>query len=514
MKNVSPLRALFVLPLLLTASESLCQSQPQPQTATINVTSRLVVLDVVVLDKAGKPVRNLDRSQFSVTENKLPQTIRNFDPPSGHEMPAGSAAVPIVRSSADLTKIGNAPVNILVFDELNTPWEGTAYARDRMEKYLKQQPEVLEHPTLLVAAGDARFVVLHDYTQSRQELLDAVKKHFPQYPFQMMRGKSGNHAIDLMGQTLGTLSQIAESSRGTKGRKNVIWVGSGYPTIDTTGLMNEDEEKLMDVIKTVTDRMLSARVTLYMVDPNGVQTMVQDEGIAGDDGSMVTTAVASVGPYSGKLDFSTFARATGGEVFFNRNDVDVMIKNSVDDGNVYYTLTYVPTTQSDQQAAYRSIRVKVNDPKLRVVARDGYFAETPAVDKAPMKGEKPSNMFKFDLQSAANNRLAYNGLKVTAKGTGDGYVLRVGTKELRWETQPDGSRVAEVTVMTSFFNQKEKQIAVYTHEIKQKINAGETINDKTVVALKVPVQVPEHMARVRFVVRDAATGVVGTADGK
>lgn len=471
------------------------------------------MLDVVVLDKSGKPVRDLDRSQFTVTENRTPQTIRNFDPPAGHVMPPGSEAAPVVHSSADLPRIGNAPVNILVFDELNTKWESTAYARDRMEKYLRQQPEVLPSPTLLVAAGASRFVVLHDYTQSRQELLDSIKKHFPEYPWQMMRGAQSN-AFDLMGETLGALSQIAESSRGTPGRKNVIWVGSGYPLVDTTNLTTQDEDKLMDVVRLVTSRMLESRITLYMVEPSGVQGMVQDEGVSGDDGTEVSTVSAGLGPYGGKLDFSTFARATGGEVFFNRNDIDVAIKNDVQDGTVYYTLAYVPTTESSAQAAYRSIRVKVKDPSLRVVARDGYFADVPPVEKAPAAGEKTSKVVAFDMVSASRNRLAYNGLRVRPKVVKDGYTLYVNTKELHWQTGPDGTRLAEMTVMTTFFNQKDKELGTRTLEVKEKVTPEEAVSDASVIAVKLAVSIPPNMARVRFVVRDAATGVLGTADAR
>ena len=39
----------------------------------LRVTSRLVIVDVVVLDKAGRPVGDLDRSQFEITENGVPQ---------------------------------------------------------------------------------------------------------------------------------------------------------------------------------------------------------------------------------------------------------------------------------------------------------------------------------------------------------------------------------------------------------------------------------------------------------
>ena len=482
-------------------------------TATLHVTSRLVVLDVVVLDKAGHPVSNLDRSQFSITENKVPQTLRSFDPPSGHIMPHGSEAHPVVHGTADLAKIGSAPVNILVFDELNTTWDGTAFARQHMENFLKSQPEILTVPTLLLAAGDSRFVVLHDYTQSRAELLEGIRTHFPQYPWQMMHNGSSNTNIDLLSQTLGTLSQIAESSRGTPGRKNVIWIGSGYPTLDTTTLTSDDDAKLITVIRRVTDRMLAARVTLYMVDPAGVQTSMQDTGAAGDDGSFIDTGVSSsIGPYLGKLDFSTFATATGGKIFSNRNDVGNAIGQGIEQGSVYYTLAYIPTNSGDEAQKYRQIRVKLKDPSLRAFTRDGYFPDMTPVDPIPAGGEKPATQLRFDLVSAARTRLVYNGLKVESTQSADGYVLLVGTKDLHWVDQPDESRLAEVTVMTVFFNAKDKELQSHVIELKEKIGNGSPVNSKSELALKLPGQPPHGTARIRFVVRDAASGILGTAD--
>ena len=490
------------------------EAPPTPSdTLTLHVTSQLVVLDVVVLDKAGHPVSTLDQSQFTVTENKIPQKIRSFDPPSGHTMPSGAIDHPLVHGTADLAKIGTAPVNILVFDELNTQWDGTAYAREQMVNFLKTQPEVLPVPTMLVAAGDTRFAVLHDYTQSRQELLDSIKKYFPQYPWQMMRGGSGNDAVDRMEQTLGTLSQIAESTRGTRGRKNVIWIGSGYPAIDTTTLEDDDEDKLMAVIRLVTDRMLAARVSLYMVDPTGVQDTPAPSVVGGDDQpSMMNTSISGTSPFRGKLDFSTFATATGGEIFVNRNDVDVEVAQSVKDGGVYYTIAYVPAAQSDATQPYRQIHVALKDPSLHAVTRDGYFPGETAVDPIPKGKEKPVNTLQFDLVSAARTRLAYNGLSVKPKETSEGFTLLVGTKDLHWTDQLDGSRLAEVTVMTVFFNDRDKELDSKTIEIKEKVSGHLDVNGSGQVAIKLADEPPAHASRVRFVVRDAATGVLGTAD--
>jgi len=486
----------------------------EPDMTTLHVASRLVVLDVVVVDKAGHPVSDLDRSQFSITEDKVPQTLRSFDPPLGHTMPGARDAHMIVHGTADLAKIGNAPVNILVFDELNTKWDETAYARLQMEKFLKTQPEVLTVPTLLVAAGDSRFVVLHDYTQSRAELLESIRTYFPRYPWQMMRGGGGNSRIERMEQTLGTLSQIAESSRGTPGRKNVIWAGSGYPSIDTTNLIGDDQEKLMTVIRLVTDRMLAARVTLYVVDPAGVQSSTQDSGEAGDDGSFIDTGGSSLGPYVGKLEFSTFATATGGEIFSNRNDVDYAIGRGIKEGGVYYTLSYVPTSPIEEKQQYRQIHVKLKDPSLRAFTRDGYFSVAAPVAPVPSPEEKPSMELQFDLVSAARTRLVYNGLNVEAHRIADGYVLLVRTKDLHWVEQPDKSRLTEVTVMAVFFNAKDKKLQSNVMELKEKVGKGGQLNSKSEIALKFPVQLPGKTARIRFVVRDAATGILGTADVK
>src|SRR3984885_12756968 len=56
-------------------------AQQTPQTTpTIRVTSRLVFLDVTVLDKKGRPsVSGLTKDDFTITEDKRPQAIFSFE---------------------------------------------------------------------------------------------------------------------------------------------------------------------------------------------------------------------------------------------------------------------------------------------------------------------------------------------------------------------------------------------------------------------------------------------------
>src|ERR1017187_5825802 len=81
----------------------------------------------------------------------------------------------VVTSAADLPKIGNAPVTILVLDELNTAFADMSFARQSLEKYLLAQPEVLNQPTALLVASNTKFQLLQDYTQKRADVLAASR---------------------------------------------------------------------------------------------------------------------------------------------------------------------------------------------------------------------------------------------------------------------------------------------------------------------------------------------------
>ena len=64
-------------------------SAPEQETpvATLHVATRLVVLDVVVTDTHGKPVRNLSKEDFTIVEDREEQTIASFEPPDQHALP-------------------------------------------------------------------------------------------------------------------------------------------------------------------------------------------------------------------------------------------------------------------------------------------------------------------------------------------------------------------------------------------------------------------------------------------
>src|SRR5438132_12758421 len=79
MKQSLSLVLIFVLlaPLGAAPQQSAPQNQEQPY--KISVTTEVVLVNVVVRDKDGKPVTGLKRDDFIVLEDNKPQTIASFD---------------------------------------------------------------------------------------------------------------------------------------------------------------------------------------------------------------------------------------------------------------------------------------------------------------------------------------------------------------------------------------------------------------------------------------------------
>jgi hypothetical protein len=127
-----------------------------------------------------------------------------------------------------------------------------------------------------------------------------------------------------------------------------------FPDVSDSGelLIVEDYSPLVEKIA---DDLMSAQVALYPISAAGVSK---------DDHFSAQTAMSSM------------AQRTGGKTFYNRNDLDTGIRNSLDDGSTYYTLEYYPGNKSWDNK-FRRIKVKVNRPGVKLQYRDGYWGNSP-----------------------------------------------------------------------------------------------------------------------------------------
>jgi VWFA-related protein len=494
---------------------------------TLKVNARIVVLDVTVTDKAGKLVDNLTQKDFTVLEDKVPQSIRSFEPPSAHALPGSTPEKPanLVHSAADLPKIGNAPTTILVLDELNTRFEDMSYGRNQLVKYLQAQGAVLAQPTALLYAGNTKFVELHDYTQDRDALLNDVKHHMPEYPSKLMAGKQGPAAVERMVQTLASLEQLAQASGGTPGRKNLVWVGVGFPSSDIATLDVKTAATIEAAIRRCTDMLLAARITLYTINPTANTTTTlavsTPDDLEAANPSDLDTAATENGsqPFSGAVQFSNFAPATGGRAFLSRNDIHNEINEGIASGATYYTLSYAPANTSEEAGKFRNIRIVMKDPSLHATTRNGYFAAESL--PTPTAGEPPRQVrsqIQLDLSNAVISTMSYNALKLSAAKTVSGgteiYSITVSgaspATAISWRSAPGGkAEQAEATVLAAWYGAQNKLLGHVAQEVTATRPSGSAADAVFHLAVPLGAEKPE---RLRLLVRDAATGHMGTID--
>jgi VWFA-related protein len=526
-RNLTKVAAILIATL---TTSSRAQQAPTPQ---IKVNVRLVTLDVVVTDKKGNLVKSLTRDDFHVYEDAQEQTIRTFEPPSAHVMPhsADGKPLPMVTSSADLPRIGNSPVTILVLDELNTPFTDMSFARQSLEKYLLAQPEVLNQPTALLVAGNTKFQLVQDYTQKRADVLAALKAHFPEYPWKMANGgRVGPNPVERIVQSLSSLLQIAEATRGTPGRKNVVWVGVNAPAVDLENADPVTVKEMNDVVKRVTQTLLATRVAVYYIDPTmnssaTVGLMVPGES---DDDS---AGFADTDPFTADVNFDEFAPATGGKIFLSRNDVNNEIATSIDNGSTYYSISYSPANKNEDAAKFRNIKIKLSNPNLVATTREGYYPEGENANNvqadSSLGAAQRKSTLEMELSQAALSTLAYNGLSVTAEQSTDKQQWRISvdTKNLSWNPAPDGGRVAEVTAMAVAFDDRPNgngnsphagaKSRLLSHVARELLSERKQDSpDADAVVFQLPVEVPRGATRVRIILRDAVSGRIGTFDAK
>jgi VWFA-related protein len=374
---------------------------PAPQSArqdgpySLQVQSQLVILDVVVTDKKGTPVAGLTRDDFNIFENKVRQQIVSLEEARG----AGQGGVAI-HSTAELDRLEpQAPVSILVLDEVTTKFEDEAFARYALKKYLASEGEVLAQPTLLLAITLQHQLLLQDYTTSKKEVLDALERHFAGKDW---RSASGNPQGQQVMATLLSLMGVAGATAGHEGHKNIVWIGRGFPSIQWDHLPLATAEQFKQAIVTCTNRLRGTRATLYSVDP---AVMAMGPPVTHADPDALDNGTGSYviqDPFGGQEDFEAMARATGGMALRGRNEVDRSIAEAVSYGKIFYTIAYKPAAPSNEPREFRSIQVVTTDRELTVTAPVGYFAGVATVAPAMDAQGKVPTQVADDLAVAAD----------------------------------------------------------------------------------------------------------------
>src|ERR1700761_825441 len=171
-----------------------------------------ITLDVVVNDKSGNPIAGLERQNFTILDNKQPQSILSFQAISGRS------------SSQDPLEV------ILVIDSVNIDFSRVTYAREQIEKFLRLGGGKLARPLSIDFVSDSGLVAQERASRDGNELVGYMDQH--ETALRTLRRSQGFYgAADRAQVSIRALGQLAESEEGRPGRKIVIWISPGWPML-------------------------------------------------------------------------------------------------------------------------------------------------------------------------------------------------------------------------------------------------------------------------------------------
>lgn len=496
--------------------------KPSTSGPTFKSSTRLIQVSVVVQDGRRRPVTDLKPEDFEIFEDGKPQPVSVFS--LRGQAPSDAAAESTGVFTNRLQSPTGGGVVAIVFDRLNTSFTEQTQAREHIVKYLGQvRPEDRVALFLLDENGMS---ILHDFSKDAGSLLRAMTRaqstqsptlagaQLPPFSDQMeanldafARGNLANmHSFyqrTLAYTTIEALEDVAAYLQGVPGRKNLIWVSSGFPfAITNFGPGGTSDITLMSPETRRATRALNhADVSVYPVDARGLVGAFSTHPSARVQ--EFSTLYSVQGPIDGLRHVADW---TGGRAFYNTNDLGSAINGAVKDSDLTYVLGYYPENQKWDDR-FRQIKVKVKRRGLEVRHRSGYFAVPP---------DAPDNDTRQKaIIAALDSPLETTSLPitVTVEPAGSGRVtlaiqldrsapslvqengLWVGSVDVAIsQTLPSGknAREADITLPFSLSDEMRDRL------LKEGLRLTRTV------------QLNPDAHQLRVVVRDVATGTTGS----
>jgi len=394
-----------------------------PAQTTIKTQVRQVLFDVVVTDWRNHAITGLTREDFSVTEDGALQEILSFEAHADTGRSADSAESPLGPSKLPGNTFWNLsraredlPLNVILFDVLNTPISDQPLARRDIKKFLKNKPPDSRYAIFIL--GD-KLHLLQGVTDSEAELLAAMDRRVAGSQTTALSapnpdivspsaavvdsGLASNNPealamldrmshLDNLGDSAVlqrrvevTLDAFAEISRflgGMHGRKNLLWLSGSFPVgVLPGGDPIDPFSHAVDFIpelKQATNQLSLSQIAVYPVDVRGLTiSPIYDaaNNRTYSQSSLEQDRQRFRDQLTGEHDtMDQIAEFTGGHAFYNTNGFEQALHEATEDGSNYYTLSYSPSnTKFDGRL--RKIHVKVAQKGVHLSYRRTYFAD-------------------------------------------------------------------------------------------------------------------------------------------
>ena len=544
------------------------QPAQQDDDDVVRITTNLVQLDAVVLDKDGRHVTDLRPEDFEILQDGRSQPITNFSyiDTTTHAAPSNTAARADAPRGKDAKRTSKwiappvAPnvlprgearrVIVLAFDDLGLSFETLALARRAGRKFIEE--ELQPGDLMAVVRTGTGAGALQQLTTDKRQLLAAVDAlrwnsrgrggispivsnqvdeatAVDQARSGGFRGKTASR------NTLSGLEHFVEGLGELPGRKSIVLITDGFSVGD-----REEQVRTGEEMSRLVDLANRLSVTFYGIDARGLQTLGIEAaepgltigsplllGTVGTLGAVLSGNDPRIGPRRSAFFHSQdglvrLTRDTGGFALLNRNDILRSLKHVMDDHAGYYLLGYRPDEKTfdvkNGMLSFRSLKINVRRPGLQVRSRSGFYGAPDGERTDP--GARTREEQLVDAVSSPFTSGGV-GLRLTAlfgneasEGSFIRALLHIDTRDLTFKPEADGWQRADIDVLAVLFY-ADGTIAGQqnrTHTLRAR---GDSFDRVLKTGIIYPMKVPVRGAgafQIRFAVRDAATERIGSAN--
>jgi len=349
-------------PIAVSAQAAAGQSAPGSDKAGA------ITLNVVVTDKSGTPVADLQPGDFKLMlDKKHPQEITSVQAYSG----LGDAA-----TSPDEM--------ILVFDDVNPDIMTITQEKKQLIAFLQENGGQLPLPTTLVillekSAHEGRIdqggAVVSDKTRDGKVLLDFLNTNITGLNINAFEdGWFGT--VHRETPSLALLDKLTGWAAKQPGKKLMIWISPSWRMHAGGNMTNASDNDLKGIFNHVVWYLTQLRVgntTLYMLDPDNAgsdltfQTTCQDDYMKGADQFRHVDY--------GHLLLPVLALQSGGQNVWGTNQqVGPSINKFIQDAKAYYVLTFNPPPAAHPNE-FHTIDVQVDKPGLKARTSTIFYAQ-------------------------------------------------------------------------------------------------------------------------------------------
>jgi VWFA-related protein len=454
------------------------QNVPSP---TLRVSSRLVLVDTVVTDKDGHPVKGLTASDFTVTENKKAQKIATFsfqDSPvtsAAHKPPGPLPPGVTTNRSEYITPPG--PPTVILLDSLNTLVRDQGAARLELLRYMEKQLTPGQPIAVYTLGRSLR--VLQGFTDDPRLLRLAVDSYRPEIPIdrqiedvqsrmppspqfwlgsgalnggggaqiaaqhmmQQIRDfyteQAGIALDDRVGITLSAFRIIARALAGMPGRKNLIWVSGSFPLtlmkqIVHYGETQSDpnyksvERTYEDNIRQTASFLTDAQVAVYSVDARGLLgSAVIDASAQGTNDIGLLKSGAEFGADVSSSNAAIETTQASMALVSNETGGRLLAnRNDIDNAVAQsvvdgssYYMLGYSPEDKNWDGKFRTIQVEVNKPGVKVRSRRGYYAADPALWVKENRNKDADLLAEMALSNPVSTMIIFDAHVVPPPGT-------------------------------------------------------------------------------------------------